>query len=150
MDVKRYVMTSVCRAGATTLYSTKPCLIQTCVAALSNFTANLYYRPPKKLFSVLESGWYEGQIHLETGLITPVHTRWSNKPRKDGGYWAITDRQRDGGGERGIGEGERGGEEEEEERERYFYFTWSSYTFLILFPSLLIFYLLIVILFVFI
>ena len=58
----------------------------------------------KKLFTVLELAWYEGQIYLETGFIIRVHTRWSNKPRKDGGYWAITDRQREG---RGGGEGER-------------------------------------------
>jgi hypothetical protein len=73
----------------------------------------------KKLFSVLEIGWYEGQINLETGLIIGVHTRWSNKPRKDGGYWAITDRQKDGGGGvRRSEEGERGREKGEREGER--------------------------------
>ena len=112
MDVKRYMKTSVYRNGATTPYNSKPCLLHTCETAPSNFTANLNYRPLKKLFSVLELGWYEGQTHLETGLIIRVHTRWSNKTRKDGGYWAITDRQREEGGQRGSGRRERGGERE--------------------------------------
>jgi hypothetical protein len=109
----------------------------------------LYYRLLKKLFPVLELGRYEGQIHLETGLIMRVHTRWSNKPRKDGGYWAVTDRQREGKVRETEGGG--GARERGRGREREIFTSREAVThFLFCFPSLLIFYLLAVILFVFI
>jgi len=56
MDVKRYMKTSVDPTVTTTLHSTNLCFLHTSEAALNNLTANLYYKPLKKLFAVLELG----------------------------------------------------------------------------------------------